>query len=120
MSPDTTKLLKMLASDFFRGLRNYGDRWGVLCLSWDGVSFFEVFYDNLDAAVEGWFNLETAVDCAEEDAAWERECQARKDNESAVRPRRTARRAKPGAVRAVAPASPSQTKKRSAPKTPRP
>jgi hypothetical protein len=51
------ELLNALASGKFKALRNYGDRWGISHVSFDGESIAEIFDDTLDRLLETWVQL---------------------------------------------------------------
>lgn len=51
------ELLNALASSKFKALRNYGDRWGISHVSFDGVSIAEIFDDTLDRLLQAWVLL---------------------------------------------------------------
>lgn len=52
------EILGALASDRFKALRNYGDRWGIAHVAADGVSIAEIFDDSLDRLLETWIELD--------------------------------------------------------------
>lgn len=62
------EILDALASPHFRALRNYGDRWGVSHLSFDGESIAEIFDDDLDRLLQQWIHLNTAIEDYKEGA----------------------------------------------------
>jgi hypothetical protein len=51
------ELLNALASSKFKALRNYGHRWGISHVSFDGESIAEIFDDTLDRLLETWVQL---------------------------------------------------------------
>jgi len=61
------EILDALASSHFRSLRNYGDRWGISHLSFDGVSIAEIFGDHLDALLDTWVEVNKALEMHAED-----------------------------------------------------
>lgn len=61
------EILDALASSHFRSLRNYGDRWGISHLSFDGVSIAEIFCDHLDALLDTWVEVNKALEMHAED-----------------------------------------------------
>lgn len=56
------QILNALASPSFRCLRNYGDRWGISHVSFDGVSVAEIFDATLDRLLERWVDLNDAIE----------------------------------------------------------
>jgi hypothetical protein len=56
------QLLSALASPSFLCLRNYGDRWGISHVSFDGVSIAEIFDSTLDRLLETWVELSEAIE----------------------------------------------------------
>jgi hypothetical protein len=61
------EILDALASSHFRALRNYGDRWGISHLSFDGQSIAEIFGDHLDALLDTWVELNKSLETHAED-----------------------------------------------------
>lgn len=56
------QLLNALASPSFRCLRNYGDRWGISHVSFDGISIAEIFDSTLDRLLETWAELSESIE----------------------------------------------------------
>lgn len=56
------ELLDALASASFRCLRNYGDRWGISHVSFDGTSIAEICDSDLDRLLATWIELNEAVE----------------------------------------------------------
>lgn len=56
------QLLDALSSRNFRCLRNYGDRWGISHVSFDGVSIGEVFDADLNRLCNAWIDLDHEIE----------------------------------------------------------
>ena len=54
--------INALASSSFRCLRNYGDRWGISHVSFDGVSIAEIFDADFDRLLQTWAELSESIE----------------------------------------------------------
>ena len=57
VSCEAERLRNLLAHDRLRALTNYGDRWGISHVSFDGESIAEIFDDSFDRLIETWERL---------------------------------------------------------------
>lgn len=62
------ELLDALLSRNFRCLRNYGDRWGIAHVSFDGVSIGEIFDTDLNRLCNAWIDLDQAIEIQRSEA----------------------------------------------------
>jgi hypothetical protein len=62
---DRERLLYSLGHEKFRALRNYGDRWGISHLSFDGESIAEIFDAHLDRLLDTWCELLTSLEISD-------------------------------------------------------